>query len=366
MYPVALALALATAAVAQIAPPSFVPVELPLAGEPVRVASARLDPGPTDDLVVLSRRSTGVYDLVTAGVVGSTVDFKVHAGLAQLGYLNTPELVASEVDGNAFADVGLTTLFLDQYLLGNGDLTLQGIAPLPTAGGSQYGVGFTDVDGDGWRDSVLLVNDFGGSYLDFGLNDGTGIFGAPNFVDAPGSGAGAEARLHFADVLGQGVDSTFVTRNVGLYRSQWPAGPTTNELLLAGDFAEVGSGDFDGVGGLDLAVCGRGSGRVSVLLNDGQGGFQVATTYVTGRFPESLAIADLDGDGDLDLAVANRRSSDVSILCNDGAGAFAACGTWPVGAQPRDITAGDLDGNGRVDLAVACEGSGTVTLLLGL
>jgi hypothetical protein len=54
-----------------------------------------------------------------------------------------------------------------------------------------------------------------------------------------------------------------------------------------------------------------------VLLGNGDGSFQAASSYAVGDNPNSVAVADLDGDSAPDLVTANLSSSDdVTVLLN--------------------------------------------------
>ena len=144
--------------------------------------------------------------------------------------------------------------------------------------------------------------------------------------------------------------------------SQFPGGPDTNELLLAGTFGEVIAAQLDGDGLLDLAVASPLEGGVQVLLNDGAGGFPSATFFATGVRAQSLAAGDLDLDGHVDLAVANLGGDDVSLLAGDGLGSFAPLATQAVAPRPIDIELTDLEGDGDLDLVVAGGASGRLTV----
>ena len=144
-------------------------------------------------------------------------------------------------------------------------------------------------------------------------------------------------------------------------------GPAVN--FAAGDNpTAMASGDFNVDGDPDLAVLNTLSADVSVLLGDGQGGFNTLAGLPLGAVaPSSLEVADFDVDGFPDLAVANRAPFTVIILKGDGQGGFTIFAGSPiaVGAQPESLAVGDFDLDGKVDLAVANAASDDVTILKG-
>ena len=97
----------------------------------------------------------------------------------------------------------------------------------------------------------------------------------------------------------------------------------------------------------------------------GNANFVSTGTFAVGNFPRSLTAGDLDGDGDLDLVVANQNDDEVTVLLNDGSGGFSEAAGSPVavGNLPQAVTAGDLDGDSDLDLAVTIISvNGTVLL----
>jgi len=126
-------------------------------------------------------------------------------------------------------------------------------------------------------------------------------------------------------------------------------------------------GDFNGDGIPDVAAAGFYSSRVTVLLGNGDGTFnQVPDNFDTDQGPRSMTVADFNGDGILDLATSNFVGNTVTILLGNGDGTFAATAlNPPAGAGPTSIAAGDFNGDGIPDLAVANENGNSVSVLLG-
>src|ERR1022692_1183963 len=126
-------------------------------------------------------------------------------------------------------------------------------------------------------------------------------------------------------------------------------------------------GDFNGDGKIDMAVANSNAsdiiGSVSVLLGNGDGTFQPAVNYGTGRGPISVVVGDFNGDGRADLAVANGYSDYVSILLGNGDGTFQSAVNYPAGNAESSVVVGDFNGDGMADLVV---GAGfSLNVLLG-
>jgi uncharacterized protein (TIGR03437 family) len=103
---------------------------------------------------------------------------------------------------------------------------------------------------------------------------------------------------------------------------------------------------------------------VSLLLGDGLGGFGAARSIPAGLEPRSLAAADFNSDGKLDLVVANRNSATLSVLIGDGQGGFNSM-LIGIGANPRLVKTSDFNGDGKIDLLVPQNNAGFVSVLLG-
>lgn len=139
------------------------------------------------------------------------------------------------------------------------------------------------------------------------------------------------------------------------------------------------AGDFNHDGHNDLAVADFGGGQgapgaVSILLNNGSGGFSSPTNITAGINPRSIVSADFNHDGHIDLAVLNFDSgaccisSSATILLGNGAGNFAVSGSpVAVGNDAGVLTTGDYNRDGHADLAATVleSSSRKVSILLG-
>jgi hypothetical protein len=139
--------------------------------------------------------------------------------------------------------------------------------------------------------------------------------------------------------------------------------------------ASLVAGDFNGDGRQDLAVLSRTappvvvSTGVSVLLNNGQGGFAPPASYSVPS-AASLAVGDFHSDDRPDLVVTTTGGA-VLLLPNKRDGTFGPATTLTtVNGVVLDLAVADFTGDGKQDLAVSWVSStnsnnGAVEVLLG-
>lgn len=117
--------------------------------------------------------------------------------------------------------------------------------------------------------------------------------------------------------------------------------------------------DFNGDGFVDIATSSQTRNYVSILLNNGSGGFPTHTDTYLGdsHGPNGICAADFTGDGYIDLATSNYASDNVTILANNGYGGFSIQGEYQVVDIHGGCYPADMNGDGSIDLVIGI-GSG--------
>ena len=280
-------------------------------------------------------------------------------------------LAIADFNQDGKPDVVITSIVGDTgLLLGNGDGTFQ--PPLTTGTGGSSAVTAADLNGDGWPDFVVTLANLAGA-VEALLGNGDGTFQSAQSYPTGGAYpegvvvadvnldhkpdlviANEEGPVFFgglvAILLGNG-DGTF--QPPVIYDSS--AGDAWS--IAVGDLNQDGKPDVIVANLCDLSSCSE-HGKVSVLLGNGDGTFQAASTYDSGGLQtSSIAIDDVNGDGKLDVAVVNDVPRNVGVLLGNGDGTFRAPASFGSGGSPNNgpqsIEIADVNGDGRPDLLVA-------------
>ena len=114
-----------------------------------------------------------------------------------------------------------------------------------------------------------------------------------------------------------------------------------------------------------MAVVGANPHRITILLNNGVGGFSAVSGIVPGASgPTSVASADFNQDSHRDVVVGYIAGFAVSVLSGDGSGSFVAATDYTVGAAPSFVATGDPNSDGKPDVLAAVNEPASVAVLL--
>jgi hypothetical protein len=237
---------------------------------------------------------------------------------------------------------------------GDGKEDLIVIDPCVSNGNCPNGVGVLLGNGDGTFATIPLSYGSGGHYVSAVVVADVNGDGKPDLLIANQCASPSDCSSGTVGVLLGNGDGTFQPPVV------YSSGGYTAVALAVGDVN--GDGKLDVVVGnqCDTSNCTNQS-TLAVLLGNGDGTFQGATTYSTGgRGVLSVVIAGVNGDGKPDLVVGNECASTsdctgtVGVLVGNGDGSFKA----PIvsgsgGYIGLALAAGDVNGDGKLDVVVA-------------
>jgi FG-GAP-like repeat len=292
--------------------------------------------------VVRDLNNDQVADIVSANTNDGNLTVFLGRGDGRFDPTNTfrvgadaVELASADLNGDGKADLAVTDGIKSLYVvLGNGDGTF-GAPTTYRLNNDPIGVVIADLNGDGKPD--LAVADFGPENNSQGdiailLGSGDGTFAAPVFYKINNNAnrlvavdLNGDAKLDLAvaiDHFSNPRDSLAVLLGNG--DGTFQAATTS----IAGSATDVAAGDFNNDGKVDLALAGQYANLVRVALGNGNGTFQPAMDYPTNGTAVTISAADLNRDGNLDLLVGGAT---VAALLGNGDGTFASAVNYAIG-----------------------------------
>jgi hypothetical protein len=147
---------------------------------------------------------------------------------------------------------------------------------------------------------------------------------------------------------------------------------TTLVIPVGADPDAVAVADVERDGTPDIIAANPNAGTVTVLLGDGQGHFHAApgSPLPAGHLPSDVGTGDFNGDGNLDLVIPNHQTPNVTLLLGDGKGGFRPAPHSPFSTKsyphPHGVAVGHFCGNDKpLDAVIDSWGNQQVELLVG-
>ena len=279
-----------------------------------------------------------------------------------VGQRDPVAVTVSDFDGDHLPDIAVTRDYGGiSILFSNGDKTFSAAVEYHVTG-TPCAIVAGDLNDDGWPDlAVANVRDT----VAILINNGDGQFGEPSYSalndkpsgitlgDIDGDGAIDVA----VSVIGDNTIALLLNRGDGTFDSAtyYDGMPGPSPLTL---------GDVDEDGNLDLAVAANTG--VFVLLGFGDGTFGSASRYGTGYRSSCVTLSDVNHDQHLDIISTDWDANTVSVLLNKGDGTFDVGTIAHLVEEPpslaRDVAIGDLNGDRLPDLAALAVSSLTVAV----
>jgi hypothetical protein len=278
-------------------------------------------------------------------------------------------------DGTSLRAAGYSFQYWTRAARNTGPFHADGVLQVrtvPNQSVRSYGGVATDFNNDGWLDLTIVNEDSADLRVFLNRADGSGMFqpflrppaqigvqaspNEPSDFDRDGNPDLAVANgtsNSVSIVLGRG-DGTF------LPQQEIPVGGTPHGLAVL---------DVDGDGDTDVVNSNaQGRGRLSILLNDGNGVFGSPIFYETGGTAEfAVMAADMNEDGILDLVTGMQESGDPVVIVSrgNGDGTFSLMSTNAAGGAVWMVSVGDVNGDGHEDVGAVNNFTDTAALLLG-
>lgn len=276
-------------------------------------------------------------------------------------------LCFGDFDGDGFTDLIGSSSASGKLRLWRGDGTggFDRGTSIQVALSSVVGMSVGDLDGDGDLDLALASP---GPSVDWVENLGGGEFAGG--MPLAGFGAvlpGSIVRHRIVDFDGNGTNDVLMTfdrsstgqDSLVLLASSLGGGAFQALTLIESPSAlhDAEAADLDGDGDRDIVVGGTGVG--AWYRNDGAGTFfgPIPLPLFPGAIDEQVGVGDFDGDGDLDLVsiqcISPLLSASVTVSTGDGAGGFTAQSPVSLSSCTLSFLVEDVNGDGRADLLAA-------------
>jgi hypothetical protein len=288
--------------------------------------------------------------------------------------MNPPCVVVADVNGDGKKDLISTYSTNSLIVLTNNGSGIFGSNAVLGVGKYPNAVAAADINGDG---NVDLICANGDKTLTVLTNNGNGVFGSNASYTVTGSpysviaadinGDGYVDLISGCYSFGNNMAMVSILTNNGSggfgFNATFNLGSSPNNPEVALEAA-----DLNGDGWPDLICAIPGSFKLMIYTNTGSGGLVYASSRFVNAYPDSVVAADVDGYSNIQLVCVNFAANTITVLTNNGNCIFNVAYAVGVGSWPYLVTAADINGDGKVDLITANVGAspnyvGTLTVL---
>lgn len=247
------------------------------------------------------------------------------------------------------------------------------VASTPSVGSHPFALVAADIYGNGIP--VLIDADERDNTLTVLTNTGGGIF-----VSNMSYAVGSEPRsVAVADVNNDGkldlICANYGDGSLTVFTNNGSGGFVLASTISVGSGPySVVAADVNGDGKVDLVSANSGDDTLTVLTNSGGGKFVLSSVVdldtanvPTPTTPQSVFAAGVNGDGKVDLITANSGDDTLSVLTNNGSGGFMLDTNVDISADgtPFSVIAADVSGDGALDL-IRADNNGFVSVLFSV
>ena len=324
----------------------------------------------------------GYPDLIFGSGDANNLTVLLNNGNGTFRYGSSPNIggfpttiAAADVNGDGSVD--LITASSYAYLT---ILTNTGSGTFATASSPYYLSSGTfslvavDVNGDGYVDLVTGgLND--GSGLTVLTNNGRGNFTIASQPTLPeGSSCLVAADVNgdgYVDLINMGASTNILTILTNTGSGNFLI---ASRIVVGSGACSVAAVDVNGDGYVDLVTANSQTNTLTVLINNGNGSFSISSSPVVAPGAEEVAAADWNGDGAVDLLCLSTSGGyadgygALTVLTNNGAGGFATASTMALSAIDTGVfpslAVADFNGDGHPDFALGDTLPGTASVYL--
>jgi uncharacterized protein (TIGR03437 family) len=230
-----------------------------------------------------------------------------------------------------------------------------------------------DFNRDGHVD-LIVTNTSQPAQLYLGVGDGTFRpalsvpigFSSPSAITAADFNGDGIPDLAVVD-SSSGKVNILIGNGDGTFKSPFTYAVTANAPGPAS--VSIVAHDLNSDGNIDLVIYGPSIDRVSVMLGRGDGTFRASADYIPGgsRYGSAITVSDFNGDGIPDLAISGKTGPIITLMLGNGDGSFQTGASYPDGANDNSfvlLASGEFNNDGSPDIA-AVSSTGGLDVLLG-